>query len=106
MFHLLSWVCARAKSLRKRRNLWKNSMCHSWERITPFAAWVTHGVELRAFIARKMPKSMHNTRPYIGKELRQLPQKDISLNYKMNLIFIPSGVTKGAPYPVLTSHQT
>ena len=52
-------------------------MSHSWERITSFAPWVTHGVELRAFIACKMPRSMHNMRPYIGKELRQLPQKDI-----------------------------
>ena len=34
-------------------------------------------VELRAFIAHKMPRSMHNMRLYIGKELRQLPQKDI-----------------------------
>ena len=25
--------------------------------VTP---WVTHGIELRAFIARKMPKSRHN----------------------------------------------
>ena len=39
--------------------------------------WVTHGVELRAFIGHKMPRSMHNMRPYIGKELRQLSQKDI-----------------------------
>ena len=52
-------------------------MSHSWERITSFAPWVTHGVELRAFIARKMPRSMHNMRPYIGKELCQLSQKDI-----------------------------
>ena len=52
-------------------------MSHSWERITSFAPWVTHGVELHAFIARKMPRSMHNMRPYIGKELRQLSQKDI-----------------------------
>jgi len=50
-------------------------MSHSWEKITSFAPWVTHGVELRAFIARKMPRSMH--KPYIGKELRQLSQKDI-----------------------------
>ena len=52
-------------------------MSHSWERITSFATWVTHGVELRAFIAHKMSRSMHNMRPYIGKELRQLSQKDI-----------------------------
>ena len=52
-------------------------MSHAWERITSFAPWVTHGVELRAFIARKMPRSMHNMRPYIGKELHQLSQKDI-----------------------------
>ena len=52
-------------------------MSHLWERITSFAPWVTHGVELRAFIARKMPRSMHNMRPYIGKELCQLSQKDI-----------------------------
>ena len=52
-------------------------MSHSWERITSFAPLVTHGVELRAFIARKMPRSMHNMRPCIGKELCQLSQKDI-----------------------------
>ena len=51
-------------------------MSHSWERITSFA-WVSHAVELRAFIARKMPKSMHNMRPYTEKELHHLPQKDI-----------------------------
>ena len=58
-------------------------MSHSWERITSFAPWVTHGVELRAFIAHKMPRSMHNMRPYIGKELCQLPQKDIPVTYKI-----------------------
>ena len=52
-------------------------MSHSWERITSFAPWVAHGVELRAFIACKLPGSMHNMRPFIGKELRQLSQKDI-----------------------------
>ena len=52
-------------------------MSHSWERITSFAPWVTHGVELHAFIARKMPGIMHNMKPFIGKELRQLSQKDI-----------------------------
>ena len=48
-----------------------------------FAPWVTHGVELRAFIARKMPKTMLNIKPYIGKELRHLPQKDIPVNYNI-----------------------
>ena len=42
------------------------AMCHSWERITSFAPWVTQGLELHSFIARKMPRSMHNMRPYIG----------------------------------------
>ena len=60
-------------------------MSHSWERIMSFAPWVTHGIELRAFIARKMPKSMHNMWPYIGKELRLLPQEDIPVNYKVIL---------------------
>ena len=31
-------------------------MGYSWERITSFTPWVTHGIELCAFIARKMPK--------------------------------------------------
>ena len=57
-------------------------MSHSWERITSFAPWVTHGIELRAFIVRKMPKSMHMW-SYIGKELRLKPQKDIPVNYQM-----------------------
>ena len=44
-------------------------MSDSWERITLPFPWVTHGkelrhlhlgIELRAFIARKMPKSRHN----------------------------------------------
>ena len=55
-------------------------MSHSWERITSFVPWVTHGIELRAFIARKMPKSMHNMWPYIGKELRLLPPEDVPVN--------------------------
>ena len=48
----------------KRQNL---TMCHSWERIASFAPWVTHGIELRAFIVRKIPKSMYNMWPYIGR---------------------------------------
>ena len=53
-------------------------MCHSWERITLPAPWVTHGIKLRAFIAHKMPQNMHNMRPfYTGKELRLFPQEDI-----------------------------
>ena len=31
-------------------------MCHSWERITLFVPWVTHGMELHTFIACKTPK--------------------------------------------------
>ena len=57
-------------------------MSHSWERITSFALWVTHGIEVRAFSARKTLKCMHNMWPYIGKELRLLPQEDIPVNYK------------------------
>ena len=40
-----------------------------------FAPWVTHGIDLCACIACKMP--VHNT-------LRLLPQKDISVNYKIS----------------------
>ena len=58
-------------------------MSHSWERITSVAPWVTHGMELRAFIVRKMARSMHNMWSYIGKELCLLPQKDIPVNYQM-----------------------
>ena len=47
-------------------------MYHSWERITSFAPWVTHGIELRAFIARKMLKSMHNMWSYLWKILQSL----------------------------------
>ena len=43
------------------------TMCHSWERIASFAPWVTHGIELCAFIVCKIPKSMHNMWPYIGR---------------------------------------
>ena len=53
-------------------------MSHSWERITSFVPWATHGIELRPFIVCKMPKSMHNMWSYIGKELRLLPQKGYS----------------------------
>ena len=35
-------------------------MGYSWERIMSLTPWVTHGIELRAFIAGKMPKSRHN----------------------------------------------
>ena len=53
-------------------------MGYSWERITSFTPWVTHGIEIRAFIARKMPKSRHSVcDPYPEKVLRHLPQKDI-----------------------------
>ena len=58
-------------------------MCHSWERIMSFAPWVTHGIELHAFIVCKMARSMHNMWSYIGKELRLLPQNDIPVNYQM-----------------------
>ena len=37
----------------------------SWDRITSL---VPHGIELHAFFAYKMSKTMHNMRPYIGKE--------------------------------------
>ena len=40
------------------------SMSHSCERITSFATWDIHGIELRAFIARKMAKSMYNMWSY------------------------------------------
>ena len=56
-------------------------MSHSRERITSFAPWLTHGVELH--IARKMPQCMHNMWPYIEKELCHLPQKDIPVNYEI-----------------------
>ena len=55
-------------------------MSHS--SITSFVAWVTHGIELRAFIVCKMPKSMHMW-SYIGKELRLLPERDIPVNYQI-----------------------
>ena len=42
------------------KNLHYLSMGYSWEGITSLTPWVTHGIELRAFIARKMPKSRHN----------------------------------------------
>ena len=42
-----------------------------------------YGMELRAFIVRKMARSMHNMWSYIGKELRLLPQKNIPVNYQM-----------------------
>ena len=71
-------------------------MSHSWERITSFVPWVTHGVELCAFIVRKMPKSMHNIR----KEFHNLPQKNI-IGYEADLN--PSGDTKGAPCSYFTS---
>ena len=74
--------------------------------VTSFAPWVTHGVELHAFIARKMPQSMHNMRPCIGKQLRHLPQKDniysCKIGYESHLH--PSGVSRGDP--VFTSHLT
>ena len=66
-------------------------MSHSWERMS-LTPWVAHGKELRAFIACKMPRSMHNM-PYIGKELRQSPQKDIPvtqliMDYESHLDFL------------------
>ena len=46
-------------------------MKHSWERITSFAPWVTHGVELLAVNSQKYLHML----PYIGKELSFVPQK-------------------------------
>ena len=43
-----------------------------------FTYWVTHAIELCACNACKVP--VHNTWPYIGKELRLLPQKDVLVN--------------------------
>ena len=73
-------------------------LSHSWERITSFAPWVTHWIELRAFIVRKMPMWS-----YIGKELHLLPQKDIPVNYQITISF-SCGSPEG--YPVITSHLT
>ena len=68
-----------------------------------FAPWVTHWIELRAFIVLKMPMWS-----YIGKELHLLPQKDIPVNYQ--IIGYEShlhclGVTRGV-YPVIILHLT
>ena len=49
-------------------------MSHSWERIMSFAPWVIHGIELRAFIARKMSRSMHNI---YRERITSIVQKDI-----------------------------
>ena len=49
-------------------------MSHSWERIRSFAPWVTHGIELRAFIACKMSRSMHNI---YRERITSIVQKDI-----------------------------
>ena len=56
-------------------------MCHSWERITSFVPWVTHGIELCAFIARKMAKSMYNMKLYIGRKITSFASKGYSCNY-------------------------
>ena len=57
-------------------------MCHSWERVMSFPPWVTHRIQLRAFIVHKMPKSMRML-SCTGKELHLLPQKEIPVNYQM-----------------------
>ena len=49
-------------------------MSHSRERIMSFAPWVTHEIELRAFIVRKMPQS-----------------KDVALYRKRNMSFASKG---------------
>ena len=51
------------------------------------SSYITHGMELRAFIVRKMAKSIHNMWSYKGKELHLLPQNDILAK---NLIYIHS----------------
>ena len=70
-------------------------MCHSWEELS-FAPWVTHGV-------RKMPKSMHNTRPYIENYVICL-KRIFLYTIPMNLIYISSGVTRGTPCSYFTSN--
>jgi len=73
----------------------KKTMCHSWEELS-FAPWVTHGVH-------KMPKSMHNTRPYIENYVICL-KRIFLYTIPMNLIYISSGVTRGTPCSYFTSN--
>ena len=73
----------------------KKTMCHSWEELS-FAPWVTHGV-------RKMPKSMHNTRPYIENYVICL-KRIFLYTIPMNLIYISSGVTRGTSCSYFTSN--
>ena len=42
-------------------------MSHSSERITSFVPWVTHGIELRVFIARKTSNSICTCGLILGK---------------------------------------
>ena len=46
-----------------------------------FAPWVTHWIELRAFIVRKMARIMHNMLSYIYRE--RIASKDTPVNYEM-----------------------
>ena len=59
----------------------------------------TLGYSWDRIIARKMPKSMHNMWPYIGKELCLLPQEDIPVDYGYEFT-LPLESPEG--YPVIT----
>jgi len=60
-------------------------MGYSWERITSFTPWVTHGIELRAFIARKMPKSRHSMCDLIQGKFYVICLKGIFLKFSRDL---------------------
>ena len=79
-------------------------MCQSWERIISFALWVTHRIELRAFIV-KCPKVCTTCGPYTGKQLCPLPQKDKLVNYQMigYESHLHSGSLEGCSV-IITSH--
>ena len=49
---------------------------YSWVKMA-FRPWVTHGIELRDFIACEMSKSRSKVSPYPRKVLHHLPERDI-----------------------------
>ena len=72
-------------------------MGYSWERIKSFTPWVTHGIQLRAFIERKMLQSRYLLlgKIYIICLKRDNPAIPQGIDYGSHLDSLK--VTKGVP---------
>ena len=78
---------------------------HSHESlIMSFAPSVTHGVELHAFNARKMPRSMHNRGFMTVEKIRSFASKGYSCNLQNNWLWISYTFPQASPKGHFTSN--